>query len=1081
MAWHDRRKSLNPVRTRTTIMAAAGIILLLLIQTVPAGARPLPPASPGPAAARRTVAAERPTQVAGSVPAPTGSAVTAVCGSVNPAAIQGPQAQLPDPAIHTLASPSGGIIDFTVSHNIIYVEAQTALLTYHLSGKRIRSFALPHALWSSSLNSSSLVVDGQGNVYVSNYQNKTIDKLSPKGRLLWSKATSGYPVGLFALGGSTNFRLAVSYFQSPKSSQLFDASGRPRGTTPVVTASNEFVTQAPDGDLLVAANGNVQIKDRTGRHVLREFGSVDTKGQGVHTGGPYQFYYQGQAVEGPGGTIYTADPLTTIEASTSSGLLTASTTVGGQLSLAGGYLYLVGGTLFFETGQAFSANVSVSSMSLADLQAYLDPPASSLGARTLGWGAGLTTPAAGNYFAHGTAAAVEATFAPWWSEEAGRVRLSYAIWTAADFADSRPPAKSVALPRTTAALAKVKLTIPARDRAPGPYAVEASLYDTSVKPARLLGSTCLPYTVGAAGDHLDLASLPSGIDAGGAADPRGAVLNAQLGLNGLRGAGIDWSTFLPHCDASAPTAAQCGSTAMTFSSAPGDYFQAAYLAKQDGVQYWIQVSAGDPTSLALAKNGWWQADIEALVSYYTNPPASCQECAAVTAWEPWNEPNNTGFSNGADYVASVLEPFYTAVKAANPSATVIGGSTLGVPLDWWEQLIDAHGLSYLDAAAVHPYTGNNDSWEEDGVLTQVEQLQPLLQGHPLWFTEVGWWSDGDYNLVNQADTVARAMLWQRALGIPVWSYYYPEGSGAPGISFSLIQTDNLGDDYVKPGALATMAASAQTANRPYQSMPSTGIPQTYQEVFGASPGGSTALTAVWSDDLAVTGQIRATSPDGSPVPVTVVSEFGASSTATLASSQSYALPISGQVIYLSYPQQDSLTVGPTDPYGPNLALASSGAKATASSGTAAAAITGNPIGTGWSSSSGDRMPALTVRLASPQVIDRVVIDTQSPGSTATGLRNYTVSVDRPGHGWMIVDRVKSQFRDHIEEVDIKATRATAVRITVQAINYGGYAGGGIPSFWAANQPGVAFVHSIAVYGGTASPNLLSGDALQRIP
>ncbi len=245
----------------------------------------------------------------------------------------------------------------------------------------------------------------------------------------------------------------------------------------------------------------------------------------------------------------------------------------------------------------------------------------------------------------------------------------------------------------------------------------------------------------------------------------------------------------------------------------------------------------------------------------------------MTKWEPWNEPNNTGFADGGQYVTQVLAPFYDAVKSVlpRPASTVIGGSSLNVPIGWWQQLIAAGGLNDLDVASVHPYTGNNDSFEEDGIPAQVRQLQAMLGGKPLWFTEVGWWSDGDYNYLNQANIVARAMIWQKVLGIPVWNYFFDEGNwGNDGVSFSLIQASNT-DDYVKPAALATMATASEIAHRPYLSMPATGIPQTYEASFGATAGGTdqVAVAAVWSDGLDTTGSVTVTAPGGGSVPVTV--------------------------------------------------------------------------------------------------------------------------------------------------------------------------------------------------------------------
>ena len=167
-----------------------------------------------------------------------------------------------------------------------------------------------------------------------------------------------------------------------------------------------------------------------------------------------------------------------------------------------------------------------------------------------------------------------------------------------------------------------------------------------------------------------------------------------------------------------------------------------------------------------------------------------------------------------------------------------------MPIGWWQQLIAAGGLKDLDVASVHPYTGNNDSFEEDGMPAQVRQLQGMLGGKPLWFTEVGWWSDGDYNFLNQANVVARAMIWQKVLGVPVWNYFFDEGNwGNDGVSFSLIQASSA-DDYVKPAALATMTTDPEMlAHRPYLSMPATGIPQTYEASFGATAGGTDQVAA----------------------------------------------------------------------------------------------------------------------------------------------------------------------------------------------------------------------------------------------
>ncbi len=168
-------------------------------------------------------------------------------------------------------------------------------------------------------------------------------------------------------------------------------------------------------------------------------------------------------------------------------------------------------------------------------------------------------------------------------------------------AETVPAPTTVSLPTSAAGLASIPLTIPAADRAPGPYLVQASLLDTSTSPPTRLGTTCMPYTVGATGDGLDFSTLPRGIGAGGPSDPRGVALNGQLGLDGFRGASVNWCTFLPNCSSSSPTAATCGPSAMTFGSAPTSYYQAAAAAAADHVTYWVQVTGGDPVSTALVE------------------------------------------------------------------------------------------------------------------------------------------------------------------------------------------------------------------------------------------------------------------------------------------------------------------------------------------------------------------------------------------------------------------------------------------------------------------------------------------------
>jgi hypothetical protein len=1021
-------------------------------------------------------------QVPRSVAAPTAAEVSPICDAPNPSNVLGPWGSLPSNPTSTLVTPPGGVVNFTTTASEIYVNTGSQMIIYTLSGTEVSSFSLPSGFTGGD-EVSDPVVDPSGNIYLSSYYQTKLTKFSPTGTVLWSvDPQGGNPTGIFSVGTGSAFQLMVSVVQDRSTSEIVNQStGGSSGSFPLVD-NFEYVSQESDGDLLVSGNGYVETVGPAG-NVLSSFGSSQTKGAGAHTGGGTQFYMAGQAAQGPDGTIYTADLLNTIEATNPDGDFENSTTLGtnslggGILNMGGSNFDLAGSTFFYQGGPPFNnAGDNISTFSMTTLTAFLD--SSHVPNDSLGWGAGLSTPVAGNYFAPGSTPNVTADFDPWWLTQASNLQLSYSIENDSSInAETVPAATTIPLPTTASGLADIPLTVPAADQQPGPYLVQASLVDTST--GTTLGTTCLPYTVGATGDNLNLGSLPSGAGSGGPANPRGVALNSQLGLDGVRALSFSWSNFLPNCNASAPTAATCGPSAMRFTNAPVSYFQAAAEGLADNVAFWVQIGGGDSVSPVLVSNGWWQGDIQALVGYYAHPPVGCVACAPVTNWEPWNESNNTGWSNAANYVSEVLEPFYNAVKAVEPGSfsTVIGGTSLEPSYSWWQQLISAGGLSYMDVAAIHPYTGNNDSFEEDGMQTQIQQLKGILKGKPLWFTEVGWWSDGDYNYLNQANILARTMIWLKVLNIPRWNYFFDEGAfGNDGISFSLIQAAD-GDDYVKPAALATMTASAEVADRPYLSMPSTGIPQTYEANFGAPTGGGDQLVAVWSDGLDVTGAVTLTAPGGGSIPVTVNSEYGDATSSSATSGTAYSLPLSDQVTYIAYPVGDTLSIGPTQGYGTNLATSSVGATATASSGNASGAITGSTVNGGWTSASGDTTPSLTVNLASQATIDRIVVDTHSIGSTSPGLRNYTISVDEPGTGWTVVDPVTDQFRNHELELDLNPVVATAVRLNITEVDFGGYYGGGVPPWWSPSDQEPAFVHALQVYAGSATPSQIAGSGL----
>ncbi len=244
-------------------------------------------------------------------------------------------------------------------------------------------------------------------------------------------------------------------------------------------------------------------------------------------------------------------------------------------------------------------------------------------------------------------------------------------------------------------------------------------------------------------------------------------------------------------------------------------------------------------------NGTWGARVNQLVAHFK---------ATVGAWEAWNEPNNN-FGAASKYVSSVLAPFAGAVHQADPKALVVGASTLGVDLNYLEAIGASGGFAAMDVVAIHPYTGHNRSWEEQGTPRAIQSLHTLLAKYgadrkPIWDTEGAWWSDGPANFYSQADKAARAVLWMRALGVSRWNYFTIEGGyGDYGLSYSLIQSDAAVDNYVKPAAIALMTAAGNTEGRPVIGMVPTGAPHGYAVELGLRSGGSDHTLALWSDDL----------------------------------------------------------------------------------------------------------------------------------------------------------------------------------------------------------------------------------------
>jgi Cellulase (glycosyl hydrolase family 5) len=151
-----------------------------------------------------------------------------------------------------------------------------------------------------------------------------------------------------------------------------------------------------------------------------------------------------------------------------------------------------------------------------------------------------------------------------------------------------------------------------------------------------------------------------------------------------------------------------------------------------------------------------------------SPPANPQEYAAfvgalaqrfgshVSAYEIWNEEDSPGWwaggPNPAAY-AQLLEATYPAVKAADPSATVVLGGLTGNDYQFLEGVYQAGGKGSFDAVGVHtdtacnklsPYEflrGSDNRMVDDSFLAYREVHAVMLANgddKPIWMTELSW-------------------------------------------------------------------------------------------------------------------------------------------------------------------------------------------------------------------------------------------------------------------------------------------------------------------------------------------------------
>ena len=141
------------------------------------------------------------------------------------------------------------------------------------------------------------------------------------------------------------------------------------------------------------------------------------------------------------------------------------------------------------------------------------------------------------------------------------------------------------------------------------------------------------------------------------------------------------------------------------------------------------------------------------IAYY--PPRSNAEYAAyaravvhrykdrVHTWEVWNEENLVNFWRPAPNpkaYAALLKATYAAIKAEDPTATVVLGGLAAGPDQAFLRSIAANGAwSSFDVLAIHAYIkGRPDSGEIVRWMANAKAMVKAYGNKPIWITEFGW-------------------------------------------------------------------------------------------------------------------------------------------------------------------------------------------------------------------------------------------------------------------------------------------------------------------------------------------------------
>jgi large repetitive protein len=148
----------------------------------------------------------------------------------------------------------------------------------------------------------------------------------------------------------------------------------------------------------------------------------------------------------------------------------------------------------------------------------------------------------------------------------------------------------------------------------------------------------------------------------------------------------------------------------------------------------------------------------------------------VKVWEIWNEENSATFwkpAPSASAYAALLKAAYTAIKAEDPTATVLIGGTVGFDKGFMDGVVAAGAWGSFDALTIHTYVAVRP--ESSMMATWLENAKAYVDTKgtkPIWISEFGWstytGSGASYIGVTearQAEYTARGYLLAARMGV----------------------------------------------------------------------------------------------------------------------------------------------------------------------------------------------------------------------------------------------------------------------------------------------------------------------------